>query len=164
MICLCLSKLFIQSLFPLPSGDYLANVRTCRNREQKVTVFKRYRPLGGRYPLFRESQGEMPDEEDFLNDPQKVSKSEKAKIVALMRRYAEEGEITGGQRCHRLKGRVRDFWVIKAHQHRLYFFKEGNDRIIITHGFKKQDYKLRPEEEDRMLSYREIYNNLSLYK
>ena len=46
----------------------------------------------------------------------------------------------------------------------LYFFKEGNDRIIITNGFKKQTDKLRPEEEDRMLSYREIYNNLSLHK
>jgi hypothetical protein len=113
---------------------------------------------------FLNPKGKCPVEDDFLNDPQKVSKTEKAKLAALMRRYAEEGEIKGDQRCHRLKGRVRDFWVIKAHQHRLYFFKEGNDRIIITHGFKKQTDKLRPEEEDRMLSYREIYNNLSLYK
>ena len=105
-----------------------------------------------------------PIEDDFLNDPKEVSKTEKAKLAALMRKYAKEGEIKGDQRCHRLKGRVRDFWVIKAHQHRLYFFKEGTDRIIITHGFKKQTDKLRPEEEDRMLSYREIYNNLSLYK
>jgi phage-related protein len=113
---------------------------------------------------FVNPKGKCPVEDDFLNDPQKVSKSQKAKLAALMRRYAEEGEIKFEQRCHRLKGRVRDFWVIKAHQHRLYFFKEGNERIIITHGFKKQTDKLRPEEEDRMLSYREIYNNLSLYK
>jgi len=113
---------------------------------------------------FVNPKGGCPVEDDFLNDPKKVSKSEKAKLAALMRRYAGEGEIRGDQRCHRLKGRVRDFWVIKAHQHRLYFFKEGNNRIIITHGFKKQTDKLRPEEEDRMLSYREIYHNLSLYK
>ena len=113
---------------------------------------------------FVNPKGKCPVEDDFLNDPQKVSKDQKAKLAALMRRYAVEGEIKGDQRCHRLKGRVRDFWVIKANQHRLYFFKEGNDRIIITHGFKKQTDKLRPEEEDRMLSYREIYNNLSLYK
>jgi phage-related protein len=113
---------------------------------------------------FVNPKGKCPVEDDFLNDPQKVSKDQKAKLAALMRRYAVEGEIKGDQRCHRLKGRVRDFWVLKAHQHRLYFFKEGNDRIIITHGFKKQTDKLRPEEEDRMLSYREIYNNLSLYK
>lgn len=113
---------------------------------------------------FVNPKGKCPVEDDFLNDPQKVSKSQKAKLAALIRRYAEEGEIKFEQRCHRLKGRVRDFWVIKAHQHRIYFFKEGNERIIITHGFKKQTDKLRPEEEDRMLSYREIYNNLSLYK
>ena len=113
---------------------------------------------------FVNPKGKCPVEDDFLNDPQKVSRTEKAKLAALMRRYAEEGAIKGDQRCHRLKGRVRDFWVIKAHQHRLYFFKEENDRIIITHGFKKQTDKLRPEEEDRMLSYREIYDNLSLYK
>jgi hypothetical protein len=113
---------------------------------------------------FVNPKGKCPVEDDFLNDPRKVTKDQKAKLAALMRRYAAEGEIKGDQRCHRLKGRVRDFWVIKAHQHRLYFLKEGNDRIIITHGFKKQTDKLRPEEEDRMLSYREIYNNLSLYK
>lgn len=104
-----------------------------------------------------------PVEDDFLNDPQKVTKEQKVKLAALIRRYAEKEKLKDEQ-LHRLKGRVRDFWVIKARQHRLYFFKEGNDRIIITHGFKKQTDKLRPEEEDRMLSYREIYNNLSLYK
>jgi phage-related protein len=108
-------------------------------------------------------KGKCPVEDDFLNEPKEVTKDQKVKLAALLRRYAEKGKIKDEQ-LHRLKGRVRDFWVIKAHQHRLYFFKERNDRIIITHGFKKQTDKLRPEEEDRMLSYREIYNNLSLYK
>jgi hypothetical protein len=102
-------------------------------------------------------------EDDFLNNPEEVTKDQKVKLAALMRRFAEKGKLKDEQ-LHRLKGRVRDFWVIKAHQHRLYFFKEGTDRIIITHGFKKQTDKLRPEEEGRMLSYRAIYNNLSLYK
>jgi hypothetical protein len=113
---------------------------------------------------FMNPKGKCPVEDDFLNDPQKVTKDQKAKLAALIRRYAEEGEIKSDQRCHRLKGRVRDFWVIKAHQHRFYFFKEGKDRIIITHGFVKKKYDLQPEEEDRMLSYREIYNNSNLYK
>jgi len=112
---------------------------------------------------FMNPRGKCPVEDDFLNHPKEVTKDQKVKLAALMRRYAETGKLKDEQ-LHRLKGRVRDFWVIKAHQHRLYFFKEGNDRIIITHGFKKQTDKLRPEEEDRMLSYREIYNNLSLYK
>jgi phage-related protein len=112
---------------------------------------------------FVNPKGKCPVEDDFLNDPKEVTKDQKVKLAALMRRYAEIGKLKDEQ-LHRLKARVRDFWVIKAHQHRLYFFKEGNDRIIITHGFKKQTDKLRPEEEDRMLSYREIYNNLSLYK
>ena len=112
---------------------------------------------------FLNPKGKCPVEDDFLNNLKEVTKDQKVKLAALMRRYAEIGKLKDEQ-LHRLKGRVRDFWVIKAHQHRLYFFKEGNDRIIITHGFKKQTDKLRPEEEDRMLSYREIYNNLSLYK
>ena len=112
---------------------------------------------------FLNPKGKCPVEDDFLNDHREVTKDQKVKLAALLRRYAEKGRLKDEQ-LHRLKGRVRDFWVIKAHQHRLYFFMEGNDRIIITHGFKKQTDKLRPEEEDRMLSYREIYNNLSLYK
>ena len=112
---------------------------------------------------FVNTKGKCPVEDDFLNNPKEVTKDQKVKLAALMRRYADKGKLKDEQ-LHRLKGRVRDFWVIKARQHRLYFFKEGNDRIIITHGFKKQTDKLRPEEEDRMLYYREIYNNLSLYK
>jgi hypothetical protein len=112
---------------------------------------------------FVNPKGKCPVEDDFLHDPKEVTKDQKVKLAALMRRYAETGKLKDEQ-LHRLKGRVRDFWVIKAHQHRPYFFKEGNDRIIITHGFKKQADKLRPEEEERMLSYREIHHNLSLYK
>ena len=112
---------------------------------------------------FLNPKGKCPVEDDFLNDHREVTKNQKVKVAALLRRYAETGRLKDEQ-LHRLKGRVRDFWVIKAHQHRIYFFKEGNDRIIITHGFKKQTDKLRPEEEDRMLFHREVYNNLSLYK
>ncbi len=111
---------------------------------------------------FVNPKGKCPVEDDFLNNLKEVTKDQKSKIAALIRRYAEKGKVKDEQ-LHRLKGRVRDFWVIKSHQHRLYFFKEGT-RIIITNGFKKQTDKLRQEEEDRMLSYREIYNNLSLYK
>jgi len=102
-------------------------------------------------------------EDDFFNDSKQVSKAQKAKLVALIRRYAIEGELKGEQRIRRLKGKVRDFWEIKAHQHRLFFFKGGQD-IVITHGFVKKTNKLPPEEEDRMLSYRKIYNDLNLYK
>jgi hypothetical protein len=102
--------------------------------------------------------------EDFLHDLKKVSKKKKAKLAALILRYAKEGEIIYDQRCRRLKGRVRDFWEFKDFQHRLFFFKEGASRIIITHGFVKKTDDLRPDEEDRMLSIREIYNNLTLYK
>jgi phage-related protein len=112
---------------------------------------------------FVNPKGKCPVEDDYLNDLKEVPRDHKVKLAALIRRYAETGRLKDEQ-LHRLKGRVRDFGVIKSHQHRLYFFKEGNNRIIITHGFKKQTDKLRPEEEDRMLSYREIYNNLSLYK
>jgi len=112
---------------------------------------------------FVNPKGKCPVEDDFLNDPKEVTKEQKAKLAALIRRYAENGSLKDEQ-IHRLKGKVRDFWVIKSYQHRLYFFKERNNRIIITHGFKKQSDKLRPEEEERMLSYRGIYDNVSLYK
>jgi len=113
---------------------------------------------------FVNPKGKCPVEDDFLNDPKRVSKTQKAKLVALIRRYAVEGELKGEKRFRRLKGKVRDFYEFKAHEHRLYFFKEKKDRIIITHGFVKKKDELRPEEEDRMLSHRETYNNLSLYK
>ncbi len=103
-------------------------------------------------------------EDDFLNDSKKVSKAEKARLVAMIRRYALEGELKGEKRFRRLKGRVRDFWEIKAHQHRLFFFKEGQGIIVITHGFVKKTDNLKPEEEERMLAYRDIYHNQSLYK
>ena len=112
---------------------------------------------------FVNPKGRCPVEDDFLNDLREVTKSQKVKLAALIRRYAETGRLKDEQ-LHRLKGRVRDFWVIKSDQHRLYFFKEGENLIIITHGFKKQTGTLRPEEEDRMLFYRDIYNNSSLYK
>lgn len=102
--------------------------------------------------------------EDFLNDLKKVSKKKKAKLGALILRYAKESEIINDKRCRRLKGRVREFWEFKDFQHRLFFFKEGAIRIIITHGFVKKADDLSPDEEDRMLSIREIYNNLNLYK
>jgi phage-related protein len=113
---------------------------------------------------FVNPQGRCPVEDDFLNDAKQVSKNQKTKLAALIRRYASEGELKGEKRFRRLKGRVRDFWEIKAHQHRLFFFKEGQNIIVITHGFVKKTDDLRPEEEDRMLSYRDIYNNQSLYK
>jgi len=112
---------------------------------------------------FINPKGKCPVEDDFLNNPKEVTKEQKVKLAALIRRFAETGRLKDEQ-LHRLKGRVRDFWVIKSHQHRVYFFKEGHSRIIITHGFKKQSDKLRPEEEERMISYRDLYNNLSLYK
>jgi hypothetical protein len=112
---------------------------------------------------FVNPKGKCPVEDDFLNNLKEVIKSQKVKLAALIRRYAREGKLKDEQ-LHRLKGRVRDFGVIKSHQHRLYFFKEGENVIVITHGYKKQSDKLRPEEEERMLAYRDIYNNLSLYK
>ncbi len=113
---------------------------------------------------FIHPNGKCPFEDDFLNDYKQVSKAQKAKLAALIRRYALEGELKGETRFRRLKGKVRDFWEIKAHQLRLFFFKEGQDIIVITHGFVKQTDSLRPEEEDRMLFYRDIYNNQSSYK
>lgn len=113
---------------------------------------------------FIHPNGKCPCEDNFLNDSKQVSKAQKAKLTALIRRYASEGELKGETRFRRLKGKVRDFCEIKAHQHRLFFFTEGQDIIVITHGFVKKTDKLRPEEEDRMLSYRDIYNNQNLYK
>lgn len=128
-------------------SPYLEDIGPC-----KVDIF-----------YFIQPNGKCPVEDDFLNDSKKVSKPQKAKLAALIRRFALEGELKGEQRIRRLKGKVREFWEIKAHQLRLFFFKEGQD-IVITHGFVKQTDALRHEEEDRMLSYRKIYNDLSLYK
>src|SRR5208337_3066879 len=86
-----------------------------------------------------------PFEDDFLNDYKQVSKAQKAKLAALIRRYASEGELKGETRFRRLKGKVRDFWEIKAHPHFLFFFKVAQDIIVITHGFVKPAASLTPE-------------------
>ena len=109
-------------------------------------------------------KGKCPAEDDFLNKPKIVPKSKKTQLAALILRYAREGEIINDERCHRLKGRVRDFWVFKHFQHRLYFFKEGTSRIVITHGLVKKDDELERQEEDRMLSMRDTYKDITLYK
>jgi hypothetical protein len=108
-------------------------------------------------------KGRCPVEDDFLNT-KKVPKAKNAQLAVLIQRYAREGEINNDELCHRLKGRVRDFWVLKRYQHRLYFFKETEETIIITHGIVKQRDELEVEEEDRMLLMRDTYNNLNLYK
>ena len=112
---------------------------------------------------FIHPNGKCPVEDEFLNDSKKVSKHQKAKLAALIRRYAQEGELKGEQRIRRLKGKVRDFWELKSHQQRIFFFQEGS-HIIMTHGFIKKTDKTPPAEEKRMLSYREIYYQQSLYK
>ena len=132
-------------------------------RSKRSPFLEDIRPCKIDILYFIHPNGKCPIEDDFFNDSKQVSKAQKAKLAALIRRYASEGELKGEKRIRRLKGKVRDFWEIKAHQHRLFFFKEGHD-IVITHGFVKKADSLRPEEEDRMLSYREIYNDLSLYK
>jgi hypothetical protein len=109
-------------------------------------------------------KGKCPAEDDFLNKPKLVPGTKKAQLAALIMRYSREGEIINNKRCHRLKGRVRDFWVFKHFQHRLYFFQDGIGRIVITHGWVKKDDELEPQEEDRMLSMRDTYNDLTLYK
>jgi phage-related protein len=87
---------------------------------------------------FIHPNGKCPVEDDFLNDSKQISKTQKDRLAALIIRYASEGELQGEKRFRRLKGKVRDFWEIKARQHRLFFFKVWQDIIVITHGFVKK--------------------------
>jgi hypothetical protein len=112
---------------------------------------------------FLNPKGRCPVEDEFLNT-KKVPKNKKAQLAALIRRYAKEGKIENEELCHRLKGKVKDFWVFKRKAHRLYFFKENEFCIVLTHGFVKKKDELESEQETRMLSIRYAYNNLTLYK
>jgi hypothetical protein len=137
---------------PKPRSKRSPFLAEIENAECKVEVL-----------YFMNPKGRCPVEDEFLNT-KKVPKNKKTQLGALIRRYAREGEITNDELCHRLKGKVRDFWVFKHKAHRLYFFKETEVRIIITHGFVKKEDDLESGQETRMLSIRDTYNNLTLYK
>jgi hypothetical protein len=74
---------------------------------------------------FIHPNGKCPVEDDFLDDFKQVSRAQKTKLAALIRRYASEGELKGETRIRRLKGKVRDFWEIKARQIDFFSLRKG---------------------------------------
>ena len=47
---------------------------------------------------FIQPNGKCPVEDNFFNDSKQVSKAEKARLAAMIRRYALEGELKGEKR------------------------------------------------------------------
>ncbi|AEB10083.1 type II toxin-antitoxin system RelE/ParE family toxin [Desulfobacca acetoxidans] len=95
--------------------------------------------------LFAINENSCPAE-DFLEN--ELSKAERAKIAAIIKRYAEFGKINNRKQFKKIEG--EDFWEFKSFQIRIFCYFKTEGRVVLTHGCKKKDQKLRRAEIERM--------------
>jgi len=93
--------------------------------------------------------------EEFL---QALSDQDLAKIMALLERIAEQGEIRNEEKCRA----ILDFsglFEFKGPQIRITWFHASGNRIILTHGFRKKSDRSRRSrrEYERALKNREEF-------
>lgn len=92
---------------------------------------------------------------DFIDE---LTKSEQVKIIALINRFAQHGEIRNEQ-----KFRIEEspIFTFKSFQVRVpCFFLPGAEKraIVLTHAFKKKSDKIPKQELERA---RRIYNEVN---
>lgn len=77
-----------------------------------------------------------------------LSKSDREKILRIIKRLADEGKVTNREQFKKIEG--ENFFEFKNFQIRMpcYFHPDG--RVIITHGFMKKGDSIGPEQIDRM--------------
>jgi mRNA-degrading endonuclease RelE of RelBE toxin-antitoxin system len=73
---------------------------------------------------------------------------ERKKLFRLLETSAENGTPSNKQKFRRLKGEGSGLYEFKSYQDRLIGTMEGN-RVILTHGFQKQDDDTDPEQIKR---------------
>jgi hypothetical protein len=88
----------------------------------------------------------------FLNG---LSKDDRAKILRVIKRLADEGKIANREQFKKIEG--ENFFEFKNFQIRMPCYLHTGGRIIITHGFIKKEDSIRPEEIDRMKRIRDEY-------
>lgn len=84
-----------------------------------------------------------------------LGQGDKAKILALFRRLADQGYISNGENFKQLgaraKGEARSFWEFKKHQLRFIGAYRPGRRFIVAHGLRKKKDDLRPSDIEKAL-------------
>jgi hypothetical protein len=73
---------------------------------------------------------------DFVEN---LEPPDQRKLVVLLRRMAEHGNVPNEQQFKHVKGKLFEF---KKHQIRVFCFRDG-DSWILTNGYKKKEDRLR---------------------
>lgn len=75
-----------------------------------------------------------------------LQESDRKRVNALIKRCAEHGSPNNREKNKKIDG---DLWELKSYQARLPFFRDGPQRIVITHGFTKKTDDIPPSEITR---------------
>lgn len=83
------------------------------------------------------------------------SNLDKAKILRIIKRLADEGKVTNREQFKKIEG--EDFFEFKNFQIRMPCYFHADGRVIITHGFIKKSDSIPPEQINRMKRIRYEY-------
>ena len=86
-----------------------------------------------------------------------LSKTDRAKIFRIIKRYADIGHIYNKQQFKKVEGKI---WEFKHYQTRILMYNCGKQRIALTHGYQKKVKRIPRKEIERanqiMNEYEEI--------
>jgi phage-related protein len=89
--------------------------------------------------------------EEFMN---KLSVEDRGKLLALFKRFGDEGRISNREKFQKLQD---DIWEFKSYQIRVLCFFGENKTMILTHGFIKKKDKTPKSEIARAVKFRSQY-------
>ena len=84
-----------------------------------------------------------------------LSKVDREKILRIIKRLADEGEVTNREQFKKIEG--EKFFEFKNFQIRMPCYFHADGRVIITHGFLKKGDSIEPEQIYRMKRVRDEY-------
>jgi phage-related protein len=86
---------------------------------------------------------------DFIRN---LDNLQKAKITALIKRFADHGRISNKEQFKKVEG---DLWEFKNYQTRVIMYYSGKGQITLTNGFIKKTDKIPKSEIDRAYRIKE---------
>lgn len=114
-------------------------------------ITRERRAQGAGCTIFEIVQGDKRPVSDFLNG---LSQQDQAKVFRLFKQMADAGEIRNTEKFIHEED---DIYAFKSFQVRIYCFFDTGRLLLLTHGFKKQQRKARPEDIKRAKNIREAY-------
>ena len=80
---------------------------------------------------------------NFLND---LNKLDRAKIVKIIKKFANVGSIHNKEQFRKVEGEI---WEFKEFQRRIFAYFSGKGCIVLTHGVIKKGNKAKRKEIDK---------------